>query len=53
MYLFHIRLGRFAILFETAPDYRWRITPETLGEVVVDIPYVRLTLSGFRKMPVQ
>jgi hypothetical protein len=53
MYLFDLRIGRFAILAEKAPDYRLGIRPETLGDIVMDIPYVRWTFSGFRKAIVQ
>ncbi len=49
MIIFDLRLGRFSILAMKEPDIRWGTALVSHREVEVDLPYVRLILSGFRK----
>ncbi len=49
MIILDIRLGRYSILALREPDVRLGVQREGHGEVEVDLPYLRLIFSGFRK----
>ena len=50
MIVFDLHLGRFSILAQHEPDWRtFNVTREVQGEITVDLPYVRIYLTNYKR----
>ena len=53
MIIFDIRFGRFSILAQRETvQHSFKVTREGPGEFIIDLPWVSVTLTNFRKAEV-